>query len=306
MLVILNSRSGSDESDRQLRNLVGNGWARVLWIRRLKFKVIDELSVCFNLILLVFRYRGKCKSYCFGEYRIIWSHLLGLGLGVGESILLDDGAVTISIQQQLFSGQSFVVKKLSVLDKLRCFLFRALFSVKLEALKVPNLYSFFDFTNMLVEGQVNYKRLGDPQYVKLEYGVVYFFGSKYSEAGLMGVDEELRLILRALSRFEGEKVLYFSHRDDSSEKLQRLVSCGVNVISLNQPAETYFGQKKEFPSTIAGFWTTVLYSLSSKYKFARVVSFDNSSSIKVLSEKERAKVIYDYYKCSGIEVVEEY
>lgn len=303
------------KNNTQIFQLIDEGnWEKTYLIRRDKFLLdkIYQIYLILKIISLVFRFKGKVDGFYFGEFRSIWSHIFRFSLKAKQDILLDDGAVTLDIQMKMLESGVGYQHPNSFLEKIRVIIFEKVFSSKLDNLTPPHLYTFFELTSYLLPGQRNFYSKVSKFSLTNQEEAIYFFGSKYSESGLLDLSDELNYLANVKEYFFANldtceyKLYYIPHRDDSAKKLGSLTDIGFAVLDLKMPAEEYFKKSRKGPKIISGFWTTVLYSAHRNINNVSVIAFDNSGEIAVINEKERAMKIYEYYKSVGIKVVEEF
>lgn len=305
-ILIVKLSPSINENRKQLLSLIAkneNIWDSIRIIESSKNPIVTFIKSILLVKQLKDKCQGKVESLYFGEFRSLVIHIIRLCLKAKNEYLIDDGAITISIQSKYILNNCYYFPANSLLDKLRYKLLCIIFRVNLMDLDAPDLFSFFDFKNMMLTGQINTYPRQYTQTTLVNKNVVYFFGSKYSENKLMSESDELKLIELAVKYLSHLDFVYIPHRGDSEEKVNKIRNKRIKVLSLNEPAEVYFDSKKIMPEYVAGFWSTVLYSAYIRFENVRCISFDNLSCLINPTEKTRAKEVYSYFSNVGIDVI---
>lgn len=136
---------------------------------------------------------------------------------------------------------------------------------------------------------------------------VYYFGSKYSEAGYFDESYEVDFLVQNVHRlslmFPKLPITYVPHRADNSSKLTRLRRAGLDVTEFPMPAEIHYQSTGYFPSVIASAFSFVLVTLPKIYRFERVISFKIPIDRINVNRRATAEACYAYLAQEGVEIV---
>lgn len=306
-LIVNYGNSNREENKKQIQQLVNSSaWNHVFRIRQSSNQYFNLFLFLFYLLKFRFKFnRNKTKVY-IGEYRNSFFCLIAKVISKEKIVLLDDGSVTIMLQKKFFSKgvglRSYYKNKKSYIIFL---IYSYLFVFDFDD-SPPNLFSVFNLDACFFSDQKNIRHKNIPTAVGF-LDRFYFFGAKYSEAGLLDLKVELELLKSAFDysyKKYGKAIVYIAHRDDSSEKLEVISSLGVEVKSLGQPCEEYFKIHKCVPRYIGGFYSTSIISLPTLFKVDGVISFNLTKYLATESPKKNVGYIYGYLKSIGTNIVE--
>lgn len=134
---------------------------------------------------------------------------------------------------------------------------------------------------------------------------VYFFGSKYSETGVISRDYELSFISGVKDYYSKRniEIAYFSHRDESKGKLHEIKRLyNIEVISSDFPAELFILDYHKNIAGIAAAYSSVINNLSLIFPDIPVKSFRLSPY--EINPKYRVDIdaIYKVYEERGVVV----
>lgn len=307
VLVVLYGTSDRVENNLQLDKLVNStNWMKVYRFYQSSNLYFNIFLNTFYLMLLKCVFVSKVSKVYLGEYRNYFLCCIAKLISTNKEVLLEDGTITINLQKKHFTNgrgiRSFYRDKRAY--KLM-YLYSKLFFFEIDDV-APDLYSFFDLEQYLSEGQVNLRKNSKIE-VSKQLELFYFFGSKYSEAGLFSLETELALLSFSFEYVRCNfncRIIYVPHRDDSKAKLKYILTLGIEIKNIDGPCEPYFELNDYIPSYIGGFFTTCLYSLTRKFYIKKAVSFDVSRYIISSVDFDDAKRIYEYYSESNIHVIE--
>ncbi|WP_392344244.1 polysialyltransferase family glycosyltransferase [Pseudoalteromonas prydzensis] len=307
MLIVNYGPEDRLENKNQIKELASaTSWQYVYRIRNLNNKYLNLLAMFYYLFKFQLKFNRNNTQVYIGEYRNLLFCLIAKVVSKSKIILLDDGAVTILLQKRYFGKGVGLRTYYQGTNSYKVLsLFSRLFSFDFDD-NPPNLFSVFNLDKWLFSDQVNTR-------VKCESTEIetlddfYFFGAKYSEAGLLSLEVEIKLLKSAFDysyKKYKRKIIYIAHRDDSNEKLKIIKTLGVEVKYLGKPCEDYFKKLQSVPKYIGGFYTTSLISLPTLFKIDNVLSFDLSTHLTTEKAKGNVEYIYDYLKSIGINVVQ--
>lgn len=284
-------RSGNDE---QILSLLDDRWDHVI-VNRKKKGLLKIFSLIRDVIKYKSIYGGRIDKYFIGEYRNFNMALLRSAINPKEEILLDDGAYTIIAQSRYIRNNIFPYS-----HALKYKLFKSF----LKNLKTPNLYSSFDLTLGLIDGQINYFQFPKKKDIKIDVGNVFFFGSKLSETKNILLSDELSILEKVNSHYEGYNVFYIPHRDESPDKLDKISHLGYTIKKLGKPAEVFFDETEIMPELVLSYYSTVIYTCYIRFNNVNLKSINIGKKILKKKTRDGAKEVYKYYEELGIGILD--
>ncbi|WP_318439209.1 polysialyltransferase family glycosyltransferase [Photobacterium leiognathi] len=299
--ILILIKSNSKNENTQIDGVLNKDkWDNIYILSKFNNRFLNIIYMFFYSIFFFLKYRNKVDRVMLGDYRNFFFILISRLLKFKEEILLDDGTIVVYLQYKYFRN--------SMIYEDYCSFFRRIILRFVSNVKsVPNLYSIFELSCWHDVNQVNYF-VNVKKKNTIKSKDIYFFGSKYSECGLITLYDEIDALSKVYKKlkldYEIDSIIYIPHRSDSDEKIKMINSLGFTIKRLNLPAEAYFESLDSYPFVIAGFYTTVLYSLNYYFDFKSVISFDINPLINDNHDREGAKLIYDYYKNVGINVID--
>lgn len=299
----------SKRNNAQLDGLIcDDDWRSVVRIPFFSNRVILHLSLFLFAIYLFYKFKRKKNRVFIGEFRSFYFNIFSRVISPAEQILLDDGSSVIALQKLVFKEgicfEEYLENGCGIFLKLYSF-YKFIFRFKVTDFSPPNLYSIFNLDDFLHPSQLNYKESVN-KINKNKNDEIYFFGAKYSESGILDFHCEITLLKKVFLnlKLKSKNVYYITHREDSNVKVNEILKIGYKILNLDVPSEVYFENEGEHPKLIAGFWTTVLYSASSRYIFDEVITFDISAYIKDEKLLRNVKSIYEEYVKLGMNLIE--
>lgn len=307
--------NGDEQNDNQLLEASKvYPWKRVLSVRVENTNLITKTFQTLKLLNSVFS-QIKCsvKSVYIGEFRSYWMALIRARYFESEHWLVDDGDITLSVDENYFSRNIFwPFSESSPVSKL----VKIINSKAYNSLCVNPINAFTSFSlngccnQVIVMNKFDFlKSLRKPRLAeqKIVNSSVYFFGSKYSEEGIIDFSEEAELFSRVENYFFSDYVdiYYIPHRGDSQKKLDYISSkTRMKVKRLGMPAELYFATHDDIPDTISAACSSVLNNLFKMFQFQSVVSFKLNLDDMDQKFSGDFKLTYMEYTRLGIEVVD--
>lgn len=281
-------------NNKQIIDLVDDYWEKVYIINKKTNKTDSLMSFLTDIVFLSFKYRGKVNRYFFGEYRNPDMAIFGEIVKPHDKILLDDGSFTITAQKKYIQYGMQPFSK-SIKGKF--------FNLISKGYRAPNLYSFFDLDRFLVTGQVNYFEALARKNICLKKGLVYFFGSKFTESGSMRAVDEMTVLSKVINFYAEFHLCYIPHRDESEGKIEAIEKLGYEIKELAGPAETYFDKIEAMPQIVISYYSTVLYSCFIRFKNVAITTVDVQSHLIRENDRINAKEVYEYYDGLGFEKI---
>lgn len=284
-------------SDSQIMALLKDDeWFKIHILKRSKNRKWNTLLTILRTFFLYFKYQSKIRHFCYGEFRNIDMTALGLALKPEKLILLDDGTFTITAQNHYIKNNKTPYDVTTTTPSL----YSKFLKIDLKTVLVPDLFSFFDFKDSLLEGQTNYFEKQPKKKIKLDPNKVYYFGSKSSEAGHLALDTELMILRFVIKKYNKYKIQYIPHRGESSSKLELIKQLGFAVEPLGRPAELFFDETGVMPHTIISCYSTTLYSCFTRFSNVNIISIDILTHLIDSDARLNAECIYSYYKNIGM------
>lgn len=297
VLIVRLAGGNRQTSDDQIKQLIDpDEWYKVHITTKKRNKYLNTLLNMYCLVKYHRLYKNMIGKYFYGEFRNLEMNVLGRALAPNDMVLLDDGAFTI-VAQLDFIQKSRIPYNLNVKE---ASLYAKLFRLNLHKLIVPNLFSFFYLDESLVDGQVNYCRPQNKKEIEVDTGQVYFFGSKFSEAGILRLDDELNVLKKVCSELAGKQIFYVPHRDEKPEKLEKVKAYGASILDLGKPAEVYFDETDKMPFLVISCYSTVLYTCYARFSNVRLQAYDVLPYIDNPTIKDQVINVYRYYDSIGI------
>lgn len=316
-LVLIHKEDGPGR--RQVEAVIGlYPWNRIIRVDYAKGPGILRLLKQWALVHRLRRdYRGKVDRLFIGEFRNAVMNYVRTSLKAGQTILCDDGTATMTVQATYFQKGVFFTTRMvekkappTLLKRLREALFRPFFDAG-EARRPIDLFTVYKLEP--VPGQ----RIFRNSYAYLQgldtlpgdippEGSLYY-GGKYSEAGLISREEELRVL--ALIRQDAETrfsapMIYIPHRGDDPAKLAAIAAQGITVSRSDLPAEVVLVALRGTGRMILGLQTSVLGNAVEIVGARQVAAYRLPT--EMIDPRIRATIekYYDDLRSSGVEVIE--
>lgn len=303
-----------EKNDEQIKEILATtNWAFSEEVRLEGTGIRKHINV--RRLLSKFRSMySKDNTFLFlGEFRAEWMHLIKAAIRPKRTTFLDDGAASIYVIQAFFAKSIFYPISLwnySWKSRLRYLFFLGF--MKQDELGKPStvltLFHGFPESEYLQHLDLTYVLKINSEKNKKYKKEVYYFGSKYSEAGVLGLTDELGFLQAVYNYYKerGHKeISYIPHRDESSKKLDYVSEViGFKINSFKQLAELELMKRSDLPNEVAGAYSTVLNSVKTTFPNIRVTSFRIPAS--VINEKHinNIDLVYKYFLDTGISVVE--
>lgn len=290
---------------QQLNSLIlKSTWSEIIYLKHYNNYITRAIYFLIKYVYFRVRfYKSRVKNAIFlGEFRSFYFCLMARIISVNRITLLDDGLATISLQKRFFS-KGIGVKEYHKGGKERFFykLVSFGFNIKINKNEIPNVLSNFNLDNYKYKDQV----IQQSTIIKSSQkaiDVFYFFGSKYSEIGILKLEDEVKLlgIIFEENRFH-ESIYYIPHRDEGIKKLKLIESIGYKIKTLDKPAEIYFIDQF-VPKNIAGFYSAVLLTLPKRYLIENILCYDLRDYIRNSIYVNSIDSTYEEFKNIGLQV----
>lgn len=272
------------------------------------------------------KYSNSVEKLFIGEFRSRWMNQARIAVIPKNTYLIDDGAAsTIAINKYIKKGlfvyDNFFYKK-KYTNKFILNIIYGKYERKLSALKNEPINVFSSFLNKedigylcINKTKINLEK-NDFNKVKKFFSIsinkdkknneIYFYGSKYSEAGIISQEYELSILekIKAYYDNKGMIVRYFPHRADSQEKIMKLKKTFQGMV-MEDPelAELYLLKSKYIPIEIAAIYSSILQSLNDLFPEIKKTCFRLENEKINPNLIENINNLYDHYKKIGINVI---
>jgi hypothetical protein len=306
------SGEGRERNDQQIMWVIERGdWS---FQEPLQFAKTGGLAWHINCRKYIGRLRKrfghKVLSLFIGEFRSQWMHLARFAIAPQKTVLMDDGAATLTVKDRYIDHGIYYPKDLwtntSVIKRVvKATIFFGL-SEKVQAREPLSFASAFlgdesEFDIDFSAVRKKFKQL--PASDTESRPKAYFFGSKYSEAGILSRTYELGFISDIANYYQakGLELVYCAHRDESAEKLNVIRSMpGLEVARPDLPAELFLLECGAGVSEIGAAYSSVVNNLSLMFPDKPITSFRLYPD--AVNPKNRPAIddIYRHFEQKGI------
>ncbi|WP_024952453.1 polysialyltransferase family glycosyltransferase [Cobetia crustatorum] len=298
LIVKYSGEKRKETHDYQIRKTVESlDWNNVIEISfKHSLQQLSWLKKRKHFFDITRKFKHKVDNLCIGEFRSAWMHDIKKRISPKALYLSDDGAAIITVKNNFLDKGIYHFSKSKKESNDNHYARPILFT------------SFLD--NSEEEGIIHndYRKLRSKNHIKeTDNKTVLYFGSKYSEGGIMTLESELALIKKADDYYteKGKTIIYIPHRGDSEKKLSLIKNTlNIKTNALGLPAELYILTLQKMPWGIAGAYTSALISLKGIADFDSVCSFRIPSACVNPKHKDTINAVYDEYLKSGIEIID--
>lgn len=294
-VVYININKKGDQNHQQIINELDDKWGRVHLLHK-KGRFQQYFQFFLMLFKLSLKYKNNVERFFYGEYRSTDFAIYESVLSPSESILLDDGAVTIAVQKNYIQKRQHII----LIKGLKNTLFKRILT---RERTVPNLFSFFDLNQYLLPRQVNYYPVKSENRIVSLSNDLYFIGGKLSEAGYINEYDELKILEIIIKEYSSSDIYYIPHRGESTEKISKVEHLGYTIKRLNKPLENFYETTGVMPKKVISYYSTALYTCY--LTFGTQVKLTAVDIRKYLTAKivtQNVDAVYDYYSDIGIEI----
>lgn len=271
--------------------------------------LVNQLRTC-SLFLWFRINRKSIRNLAIGEWRSEWMQRCAEIAGKDSVVLLDDGIIVVDILRNKIEKNlhwnTNRNRPSSLKRRLQMLIFNLLGTKGVHNPKYHLFTAFFSETDsksvQITRNRYEFLRC---KVEDVNADGIYYFGTKYSEAGYFPLSVELQFLnqvfntlskLYASEQAQGSNsILYIPHRDDSVQKIDAVKEIGFDVKFLNYPAEIYFLLMKKKPKVIAGAFTTAVANVNAIYGPDEVHLFMLPINEIVEEKREHVVSIYNFY-----------
>lgn len=291
------------------------------WDEKIIFKIPSSKNKLFTHIskLRQFseinrRFAKKIDSLYIGEFRYQFMHMIRSIVNAEKVYLIDDGAATVKVITEYIKRYEYHpdIDSLLPSNLIEKSIFKIIyaryFNINILKKKLEVITAFAKEDSEFGIEELKFQNLKSVYNVQkvIDNETVYFYGSKYSEAGIISLAYELEFLTQIKSFYNNRnmRVVYFSHRDESEEKLNALANeLNFTIRKSDDIAELYLLNSSVLPKEVAGAYTSTLNNIKSLFPLINVTSFKLHEE-KINSElKESIDNVYKYYSDAGINII---
>lgn len=258
------------------------------------------------------RFRSKVQSLFFGEFRSQWMHLARFAIAPDKCVLMDDGAATLTAKRCYIDQGNYYPKNLWLnTNLLKQAVKEAIFWGLPDKLGSRKPLSFASaFLKDESEFKVDFSKLRG-RFGKVHNSAIggqpkaYFFGSKYSEAGILSRAYELEFISGAANHYQvkGLAFVYCAHRDESEEKLSLVRGMsGIEVVRPDLPAELFLLEQGSNVLEIGAAYSSVINNLRLIFPDKPITSFRLRPDAVNPKNRFAIEYVYSYFEQIGIPI----
>lgn len=303
---------GYPVNKQQIQNLLGQKFTsfdKIFFIRRttnggMIAKMIIKAFYIIRLYLLVKTLKNKFsgfKNMFFGILPADYTQILSSEIAHGHFFLLDDGNVTLEIQDTLLNPNSpYYIEKNSSLQNRKILL--ALFPGLKSNKKTVHLFTCFDLiphlNQRIIKNQFNLIKSHTLINSFRVEANVFFFGCFPSGMNIFSEEVYLTLLNRVSAYFKkkGKKIYYIPHRRELPEVVQKIEKIeNFEIEFFNSPSEVEFMIRKTAPGMIASLYSTALFSVSRIFHETEVFSFYLEPKFIQPSHQHEVEEVYKHY-----------
>lgn len=314
-IIVRLSEPSRHNNNQQILNIVNlRKWNHKLILEPMTSnnRVVAKLLKLNQLATIKWKFKSKVDSLYIGEFRYEFMHQIRCAVDAPNVILLDDGAATVKVIQDYIKNNRFhpdlsycpknIFKRIIYLKTYGKYLDKKILNKKINVLTA---FAKKDSTYGIDEIKFDNIKLLYGSQKKINTHEVYFYGSKYSEAGIVSLTYEINA-LNAIKKYYNDKglqLIYFPHRDDSDEKIGILVDkLGFKIKRNRDIAELQLLQSKTLPKEVAGFYTSTLNNFKCIFPELEITSFRLHTNEISKDHTTSINNIYKYYSSLGINV----
>lgn len=308
------SGKGRERNDQQIIRVIEHGnWS---FQEPVQFAETGGLVWHFNCRKYIGelrkRFRRNVLTLFFGEFRSQWMHFARFAVSPQKTVLMDDGAATLTSKHYYIDQGVYYPKRLWInASFLKNAVKKSIFLGLLDKQQAQKPLSFASaFLRDDTEFQIDFSEIRKsfsqrPISAAESQKKAYFFGSKYSEVGILSRSYELDFISNIVDHYQvkGLALVYCAHRDESEEKLDAIQKIsGLEVVCPDLPAELFLLKRDESVAEIGAAYSTVINNLSLIFPDKVVTSFRLRSEAINVNNRQAVNYIYDHFVKSGITV----
>lgn len=240
-----------------------------------------------NILKKIRKEQTNVKLF-FNQYSSDYTLLALNYLDPSEIIFMDEGTASFSvcnIRKKIFNPDVF---KLLV----KSFYYK-------RFINFPSKITFFTQYNLVLhpkDSLVKYNFIKENNKLNFIDNVFALLGSSMVEVDLLDEEYYLELLKTIKKNYLNAKLLYFSHRKESTRKLEKIKDLGFEIINNEIPFEFYFEKMKDCPAIIGSFFSPTLSNLESKFSMIPKFIIFEFEFDKLKFNKTIVEEIYNSYR----------
>lgn len=301
LIVLFTPEENNNRQLRQLLNL-SNYWNEVLTIDYPKRHLYYGIDAIKSLKRIAQNDVTPDRVF-IGEYRSWLMNQFFHTLRPKDSFLLDDGNITIELQNN-YLPRRLSATKFSFVSFLHAKFLQFIFGLRPQRKIDIHLFTCFDLQpydsrQKIIKHSFSWLR-SNCQFDSVDQTSIFFFGGNLSGAGLLPIDYELLLLRNVFKYYQcrGLGIIYIPHRRESDEKIRMIQNMlEIQILRIDLPAELALSRLSSLPKGISAFYSTVLFTLPKIYHFEILDSF--RIPIARFPEDRRSEVEQVYLSYQG-------
>ncbi len=236
------------------------------------------------------------------QYQYIFTgHLGNINIALISSLkkekvfLIDDGTATLKLHQNILNPNIKSKKSLNTLIReYRYKIFGLQSSLKNEQI---NYFTFFELLphqqEEIIQHHFSFIKKLFLNKPKESDNVIYLLGQNFIELGAVEEEIYIQYLKKIIHYYKNKKIIYYPHRAESiNQKYKELNSRTFQIKESKQPIEIEFLINNIYPSHIASFTSSALFSLHQIFPKASIDSFIIKPE-DLLTHKEIIQMLYD-------------
>lgn len=279
---------------------------------RRRFRIQEYIYERRVLTKIEALFKNKIDYFYIGDFRSSFMHIMKCAVNAEKDILLDDGTVTIEIVNNYLSqGLFYPANKFFKAGRNRKKLMRLFVGKYInkermsQRMGVCTAYNKLNYNDILPVSFTNVKKLFYLERT-IDDSLVYFYGSKYSEEGILSLTYELSFLKKVSEYYhsKGKVVIYFAHRAESKSKLDTIKNdLGFSDVFIpNQTAEVFLLESEKLPYEISSACSSVLVNSSVVFPEIMLRSFRIELGEVPEKYKDGIDISYKYFETVGIPI----
>ena len=301
-------------NDEQILSIINKlKWDYLYLMNNSKYQLsyLDHLNIIRVLRRTRKKFENKVNKLYIGEFRSSFMHMIRCAVNAKEECLLDDGTVTVEmVNKYLSQGFFYPYDIIFPENKYKYILFKIIYygfnkENKLnKRLKIHTVYKNINYDNIDFVSFTCVKKFFALNRC-VDKSLVYFYGSKYSEAKITSLEYELSFLKKVAVFYENKKLVYFAHRDESKIKLEIIKNeLGFEVCIPEKTAEIFLLESKVLPVEISSACSSVLVNSSIIFPEIKLRSFRIDSNQVAENARSGINMAYDYFESIDIPIID--
>lgn len=299
-------------NNQQIVRVIENGiWSQ---IKEISFdsrnSLANHISIRKELRSVEKEFNQKVGQLFIGEFRSQWMHFIRVSVSPQKTILMDDGAATITIKRKFLDKEIYFPESLwrsngTIQRFIKRNLYRRFLKKDILRNRIYLASAFFKSESLYPIDFSQLKQYFGSSKDSCINKRVLFFGSKYSESKIISLKYELAFIRHVKEYYStyGCEFVYCAHRDESEEKLKIIKeSIDISVITPELPAEILLLENSSGLVEVASAYSSVLNNVKVLMPEVKVRAFHLRPEEISLNYKEDVLLVYKHFECEGITV----